>query len=225
MQLFVSSLQLLNRVQMAAIWSTNLIFLIYFFSKAFESHEITIEEQGVSKRVKRRMIPQTLFRIKLLTQEFCIATITSIMLLFSLTEDTAFSSSRTYSILEDLILLFIIFAVISEFLWVIFQTIHQILDSRKKSKLQKLNTYYVLETQGADASKQILPGTTGIDQSAADKKLQNGKTKVKIEGDMGIEWWESLGHTDIHTQKNVSPDSSESRVKIYRRKLTNTDQS
>ena len=174
---------------MASIWITNLVYLIYFFRRAFGSKEILIEEGGAVKKVRRRLIPQTMFRIKLLTQEICVATITTIMFMFSLTEGTAFSSSKPYWFLEQAIILFIIFAVVSEFLWVVFQTIHQIFDSTKKQKLKKTNTFYLIEAPKIDSQLSTNPNKTEIEFVQGVKEEMASKNKNNdIEGGSEV-WW------------------------------------
>ena len=156
---------------MASIWITNLVYLIYFFRRAFGSKEILIEEGGAVKKVRRRLIPQTMFRIKLLTQEICVATITTIMFMFSLTEGTAFSSSKPYWFLEQAIILFIIFAVVSEFLWVVFQTIHQIEAPKIDSQLS------------TNPNKTEIEFVQGVKEEMASKNKNND-----IEGGSEV-WW------------------------------------
>lgn len=173
-----------------------------------------IEANGVQKLVKRKVIPQTMFRIKLLTQEVCVATITSIMLLFSLTEQTQFSESKTYRILEEIIILFIIFAIVSEFLWVIFQTIYQISNSTKKSKLEKANTFYVLE------KAENLTQKAKINNLGADGKLFESRNSPQtvVQSQEFEQWNFEKEKYEMKIAGNSSDKREESKVKIYRQR-------
>ena len=152
LQVFVATLQLLNRTQAVLILMVNLAYFIFYL------RFIIKEKEGYnSGAVKFRFV----------TQEWCIMIFILTITLFSFTENSGFSSSMVYRIIELVTVVGIIVACSAEFMAMVASFYSDLTGCCKKKK--------VGEVLAIGGKKQV----DGVIKQAAKEILDDPPTTIK----------------------------------------------
>ena len=193
-QLVIASLQLLNRTQALIVLVIDLVFFHYFVMLACK-HDIFRSNYLMDKTI---------------IQECCILMFLITITLFSFTEDSDFSSSLTYKVIEVVAIIGIVGTIVAELIILIVEIYLKFSESCRKliRSKKKLNS---------KKSAHILPKETERDSFRPDREIQNEVELDFDDLDKSLEGKNQLQNPS--TQNSEGRKISARKFKVSKRKI------